>query len=55
MADARPEYYDGHVDDFAFTDGAHDTSFNDSLEFSFDDFLNDSASLAVDAQASGAV
>lgn len=55
MADLLPDYHGGHMDSFAFTDGAHDGSFNTPLDFTFDDFINDSASLAVDAQASGAV
>lgn len=49
VADLLPGDHAGHVDPFAFTDGAHDTSLNPPLDFSFDDFLNDPASLQVDA------
>merc|ERR1712029_767940 len=38
-----------HLEPFAFSDGAYDTSFNPPLDFSFDDFIHDdSATVAVD-------
>jgi hypothetical protein len=53
--DLLPNNYGGSLDNFAFTDGALDASFNAPLNFSFDDLIDDAASFAVDAQASGAV
>lgn len=39
----------GNLDDISFTHGTFDSSFDESLDFSFDDFINDNpASLAVD-------
>lgn len=55
MADMFSNYSSGHVDSFAFANGAHDGSFTAPLDFTFDELIDDSASLAVDAQASGAV
>ena len=42
------------LDTFAFTDGAFDTSFNGPLDFSFDDFINDPATVAIDSGAGAA-
>lgn len=52
-SDMLPNHPGGHLDTFAFTDGAYDASLNSSL-FSFDQLIDDSATFAVDAQASGA-
>ncbi|WPG98822.1 Hypothetical protein R9X50_00162000 [Acrodontium crateriforme] len=38
----------GSLDGFAFTDGAYDASFNSALDFSFDDFIHDSAPVTAD-------
>jgi len=39
----------GSLDDYAFADGASDESFNPPLNFTFDDFINETATSAVDA------
>lgn len=44
----------GHLDSFAFADGSFDASLSNPLNFSFDEFIDDSANLPVDARASGA-
>ena len=45
----------GHLEPFAFTDGAFDASFNAPLDFSFDDLINaDPATVAVDPGAGAA-
>jgi hypothetical protein len=44
----------GALDYNAFAHGAFDASFSSQL-FSFDDYIHDSATVAVDAQAFGAV
>jgi len=44
----------GPLDAFAFADGAFDASFNAPLDFSFDDLINDSATVAVDGGAGAA-
>jgi hypothetical protein len=43
-----------HLDTFAFADGAFDTSLNGPLDFSFDDFINDPATVAIDSGAGAA-
>jgi hypothetical protein len=44
LPDADP----GALDAFPFTNSAYDESFNEPLDFSFDDFIKDPASVAVD-------
>ena len=44
-----------HLDAFAFSHGAFDPSFNGPLDFSFDDFINDPATVAIDSGAGAAV
>lgn len=52
-SDLLPHSSGGDLDAFAFANGAFDASFGTSL-FSFDDLIDDSATSAVDARASGA-
>ena len=53
-SDMLPDPSGGALDSFAFANGAFDASFGPSLNFSFDDLIDDSATFAVDARASGA-
>jgi len=39
----------GPLDPFAFADGAFDASFNAPLDFSFEDFIHDPATVAIDS------
>jgi hypothetical protein len=51
--DLLPYSSGGPLGSFPFTDGAFDASISGSLNFGFDDLMDDSA-FAVDAQTSGA-
>ncbi len=51
LQDAGPH----DLDTFAFTDGAFDQSLNGPLDFSFDDFIIDPATVAVDSGAGAAI
>lgn len=52
--DFLQDYASGAMDGFAFSNGAFDPSFNAPLDFSFDDFIDDSAIVAVDYGAGAA-
>jgi len=53
--DLLQDYSCGNLDTFAFADDALDASFNAPLDFSFDDFIHDSAASAIAVDGHGAL